>query len=49
MKALQIREDCHCPPLPKHDPALDVARFKAALSKAQEVDDPWRPYIVVIR
>ncbi|OQV16322.1 Metalloendopeptidase OMA1, mitochondrial [Hypsibius exemplaris] len=48
-KALELRKECNCPPLPLRNPQLDVAALKAKLSKADAVDDPWKPFIVVIK
>ncbi|GAV03658.1 hypothetical protein RvY_14052 [Ramazzottius varieornatus] len=48
-EAIRLRAECNCPPLPVRNPSIDVARLKKALEKSQAVEDPWKPFVVVIK
>ncbi|XP_055345438.1 metalloendopeptidase OMA1, mitochondrial-like isoform X2 [Paramacrobiotus metropolitanus] len=48
-RAIKLRTECNCPPLPARNPSTDVASLKAKLEQAKVVDDPWKPYVVVIK
>lgn len=49
LQALELRSECRCPPLPARNPSTDVAALKKVLDRSKAVDDPWKPYIVVLK